>query len=196
MKWVALAIIACVIPYTWITVKYRKDAPAYQPYEDSKERANVMRLLEAGYQRIRVSAERPADPQQAIQRMTAPVTASPAPGGIPQILADTLVETPTLPLTFSSVSAPGETDPLLPYPIAFASKLEDGKQQVGGAHVFLRDESLVIIPQLERLDNNLSARAKENPVVITIPGGLLKTGRYTVLLAGSEQSQQWIVEVR
>ena len=49
LKWIAIIILACIIPYTWITVRYRKPGPAFQPYDDSKNRANVLRLLDAGY---------------------------------------------------------------------------------------------------------------------------------------------------
>src|SRR5262245_25725972 len=52
MKWVVVAILLLIVPYTIITLKYRKAGPAYEPYEDLKNRANVSRLLAAGYQRI------------------------------------------------------------------------------------------------------------------------------------------------
>jgi hypothetical protein len=196
MKWVVLAIIACLIPYTWITVKYRKDAPAYQPYEDSKQRANVLRLLDAGYQRINATAERPADPQKLAATINAPAIVTGAPGGLTEGLATTLVETPLLPLSFTTVSAPRENSALMPYPIFFTCSLADQKHQLGGAHVFVRSESVVIVPQFEPLDGDLTARSKESPVVITIPGGSLKAGSYTVHLAGSQQSQQWTLNVR
>ncbi|MDF3059432.1 MAG: hypothetical protein K0R17_3647 [Rariglobus sp.] len=196
MKWVAVAIIACVIPYTWITLAYRKANPAYQPYEDSKQRANVLRLLDAGYQRIQVSAERPADPQDLAATLTAPATIVAAPGGLTPALAETLVETPQLPRSFSSVSAPRETASLLPYSIVFTCTLGDQKHQLGGAQVFVRKGSVVIVPQFEPLDGELTARSMETPVVITLPGGSLKPGHYTLLLAGSEQSQQWTMDVR
>jgi hypothetical protein len=196
MKWVVVAIIACVIPYTWITVKYRKAAPAYQPYEDSKNRANVLRLLEAGYQRIHISAERPAEPEQWTRGVRAPANVEPAPGGLPEVLATTLVESPQLPLSFRSVSASRETETSIPYPVVFTCTLGDQKHQLGGAHVFLKDKTVVIVPEFEPLDGELTARSKESPVVITLPGRSLKAGRYTVLLAGSEQSRQWTVDVR
>jgi len=196
MKWVILVIIACLIPYTWITVKYRKAEPAHQPYEDSKQRANVMRLLEAGYKRINVTAERPADPQKLASIVNAPAVISEAPGGLPEGLASTLVETPEMPLSYSSVSAPSENAALLPYPILFTCTLGDQKHQLGGAQVFFHGESVVIVPHFEPLEGELTARSKETPVMITLPGGAFKTGRYTVLLAGSSQSRQWTFDVR
>lgn len=196
MKWVAAAILACVVPYTWLTIAYRKPGPSYQPYEDSKQRANVTRLLDAGYQRITVEAERPADPQPMIDAMRALADIAPAPGGLSGGLETTLVEVPPLPRSFSSVSAPRETASLLPYPIVFTCTLADQKHQLGGALVFVRGRSVVIIPSFEPLDGDLTARSKESPVRIVIPGGSLKSGTHTVWLAGGEQSRQWTLDVR
>jgi hypothetical protein len=196
MKWVVIAIFACLIPYTWITVKYRKPNPAYQPYEDSKNRANVMRLLEAGYKRINVTAERPADPQTLAAITHAPAEVSAAPGGLPEGLASTLVETPAMPVSFGAVSAAREHAALLPYPILFTCTLADQKHQLGGAQVFLRAETIVIVPHFEPLEGDLTARSKDAPVMITLPGGAFKTGRYTVVLAGSAESRQWAFDVR
>ena len=196
MKWVVVAIIALLVPYTWLTVKYRKEAPAYQPYEDSKQRANVMRLLDAGYQRINAHAERPADPQKLAGSINAPAVVTDAPGGLTEGLGTTLVETPQLPLSFKTVSAARENSASLPYPILFTCTLGDQKHQLGGAQVYVRGQSVAIVPQFEPLNGDLTARSKESPVVITLPSGSLKPGHYTVHLAGSAQSKQWTVEVR
>jgi hypothetical protein len=196
MKWVFLVIVACIIPYTVITLKYRKDTPAFEPYEDTKQRANVMRLNDAGYQRITVSAERPADPQLLVRSLTRLATVTEAAAGLTEGLAATLVEIPQLPLSFGAVTASSETTTLLPYPIVFTCQIGDQKHQLGGAQVFLRGESVIIVPQFEPLGGELTARSKESAVVITLPGGALKTGHYTVHLAGSQHSRQWQVEVR
>ena len=196
MRWVVLAIIACVIPYTWITLAYRKPTPAYQPYEDSKQRANVLRLLDAGYQRIKIAVDRPADPEMIIRQMAALADVTPAPGGLTRELSETLVEVPRLPVSFSQVSAPREHAGLLPYPIVFVCTLGDRKHQLGGAHVFVKDRTIVIVPQFEPLSEELSARSMEAPVLITVPGGTLNPGTYTVLLVGETQSRQWTLESR
>ncbi len=196
MKWVFLVILGCIVPYTVLTLKYRKTAPAFEPYEDSKQRANVMRLLDAGYQRINVSAERPADPQLLVRSLTRLATVTNAAAGLTAGLEATLVESPQLPLSFGSVTASGETTTLLPYPILFTCTSSDQKHQLGGAQVFVRGGSVVIVPQFEPLSGELTARSKESAVVVTLPGGALKTGHYTVHLAGSQQSRQWQVEVK
>jgi hypothetical protein len=196
MKWVFLVILACIIPYTVITIKYRKETPAFEPYADSKERANAMRLLDAGYQRIKVSAVRPADPQLLFSTLTRPAIVTDVAAGLTEGLAATLVEIPQLPLSFGAVTASSETTSLQPYVIVFTYKLADQKHQLGGAEVFLRGGSVEIVAQHERLSGELTARSKESTVVITLPGGALKNGRYTFHLAGSQHSRQWQVEVR
>ena len=37
------------MPYTILTLRYRKPGPAFQPYEDMKNRTNVARLLSAWF---------------------------------------------------------------------------------------------------------------------------------------------------
>lgn len=196
MKWVALAIVACIVPYTWITLHYRKAGPAFQPYEDSKQRANVLRLLDAGYQRITVNADRPADPQELVRSIRNPADTTDAPGGLSEALKVTLVEAPQLPLSFGKTIAARESASLLPYPIFFTCSLGDQKHQLGGAQVFVRGESVVIVPQFEPLDGALTARSKESAVAITLPAGALKPGRYSVLLAGDHASRAWKLEMR
>ncbi len=196
MKWIVIAIIALVVPYTYLTLHYRKPGPAYRPYEALKERANVERLLAAGYRRINTLAERPADPQRIAKILGASATVTDAPGGLPAGLATTLVETPLLPRAFQSVSAPREAVAFLPYTILFNCTLANQKEQLGGSQVFVRGDTLVIIPQFEPIEGGLIARTNESVVTITVPAGTLKSGRYTVVLAASQHSKQWTVDVK
>src|SRR5438105_3708911 len=52
MKWIALAILLFIVPYTYLTLHFRKPGKAFEPYADLSKRANTARLLSAGYQRI------------------------------------------------------------------------------------------------------------------------------------------------
>ena len=63
MKWVVLVIILSIGVYTVLTLRYRRPERAFQPYQDLRDRANTHRLLDAGFQRITLTAELPADPQ-------------------------------------------------------------------------------------------------------------------------------------
>src|SRR4030095_13974161 len=93
MKWIVVAIIAVVVPYTFLTLWYRKPGPAFQPYEDMKSRANVSRLLAAGYQRIFLPAQQPAATAARIES----ATVAAAPGGLPAGLRGVPVSPPPPP---------------------------------------------------------------------------------------------------
>ena len=194
MKWIALAIVAFIVPYTWLTLKYRKPGPAYEPYADNKNRANVSRLLSAGYQRLAAAAERPAEAGRTGVTATARVTE--VPGGLPFTLTQSLIDQPRLPQNFSSVSAPGEGSATADYRLAFNCVLPDNKEQLSGAEVYVREHTVVIVPQFEPIQGGLLARTKESLVAITLPAGTLKPGRYTLTLAATGRSRQWTVDVK
>lgn len=195
LKWVAIVILACIIPYTWITIRYRKPGPAFQPYEDSKNRANVMRLLDAGYQRVAVDALRPADPAKTAPA-GAKAEAAVAPGGLPPRLSETLVEIPLMPDRVNSVTALREAAAGSAYRLQFTCTVPDNKEQLSGAEVYLRDRELTLIPTFEKIEGGLLARTAESVVLIEIPAGTLKPGRYVATLVGARQSQRWNLDVR
>lgn len=192
MKWIVLAIILIVVPYTFLTLRYRKAGPAFQPYADLKNRANVSRLLEAGYQRISIAAQRPADGV----RPSGGAEISTISGGLPSELRTTLVETPLLPVEIASVTAAPVANTLQPYSIQFTGTLPDDKQHLGGADLFVRGDSLVITPRFEHVSGDLQTRTRNAPVLLTIPAGALKAGRYTVTLVGERSSRSWPLEVK
>jgi hypothetical protein len=192
MKWIAVAIVLVIIPYTFLTLRFRKPGPAFQPYADMKDRANVTRLLSAGYQRIPLPALRPAEPL----RSAGTTFADEAPGGLPAELKATLVDTPLLPTDILGVSAPRTGNTLQPYPIQFTCILPDDKQQLAGADLYLKDYTVVITPSFERVSGTLQSRTREPIVLVTIPAGTLKPGNYHVTLAGERTSRAWSLEVR
>ena len=83
MKWMVLAIVVGITVYTYLTLHYRKPGPEYRPYEDFARRANVERLLDAGYRRMEAPAERPADPKTIIRSMGPIASVTDVPGGLP-----------------------------------------------------------------------------------------------------------------
>jgi len=196
MKWMVLAIIVGIAVYTYLTLHYRKPGPAYRPYEDFTNRANVERLLNAGYRRIETTAERPVEPAQIIRSLGVVATVTDAPGGLPGGLAGTFVEKPRLPETITSVSAPRQAAALLPYSVLFSCTDSNQKEQFGGSLVFIRANTITILPQFEALAGSLIARTKDNTVAVTIPGGTLAPGRYTITLAANRGSKQWTVDVK
>ncbi len=192
MKWVLLAILVVLVPYTYLTLRYRKPGPAFQPYEDMRERANVSRLLSAGYQRIPLAAQRPAGPAGFFA--LAPTQA--APGGLPASLASTLVDTPALPAAIIDVSAPATASVLRDYPIQFTCTLPDDRQQLAGADLYLRHREIVITPVFERVGGDLHTRSRESLVLVAVPAGTLAAGRYEITVTGAHASRTWSVEVK
>lgn len=192
MKWIVIAILACLIPYTWINLRYRKEGPGYRPYQDAQERANVSRLLSAGFQRIIVQAERPAESGQP----WAKAEVKDAPAGLPSALDSTLVEKPLLPDAIIEVSAPPSVSALMNYPIEFTCALPDHKEQLAGAALYIKDDQIIITPDFENLSGELLARTRESRVLVTLPAGKIKPGRYDIILVGRKASKAWSVEIR
>jgi len=191
MKWIAVAILVVIVPYTFLTLHYRKPGPAFRPYEDMKNRANTLRLLSAGYQRITLEAMRPALPGgNALAAPTAPAAA-----GVPGSLKSTLVDAPSLPAEILSVTAASATSAAAAYPIQFTCTLPDNKRQLAGAELYVRPDEIVITPTFEPITGGLLARTRENVILLTVPGGTLKPGRYHVTIAGQQSSRAWTLQV-
>jgi hypothetical protein len=192
MKWIVIAIIVIVVPYTYVTLRYRKPGPAFRPYEDMKNRANVARLLAAGYQRMPIAAERPADRQRVRDGAEVRATA----GGLPEALRSTLVEPPLLPGDIREVIAAPTANTLQPYSILLACTLPDDKQQLAGADLYVREDRLVFTPVFERVDGDLQTRSQEPVVLLTVPAGVLKPGRYEATVVGERSSRAWSLDVK
>jgi hypothetical protein len=191
MKWVVLAIVVLIVPYTYLTLHYRKPGPAFRPYEDNKNRATTVRLLSAGYQRVTLGLQRPADPARG--RASAEIAA--AAGGVPAGLGAVLIDQPLLPVSIDTVSAAGTTGAAQPYPIQFTCTLADNKAQLADGLLYHRGSELIVVPALEQLDNGLLARTRDSTSVVTIPAGTLKPGNYTVTLIGARASRRWTLQV-
>ncbi len=192
MKWIIVAIVAVIIPYTYLTLRFRRPEKVYEPYHDMKDRANTLRLLNAGFQRVTLEAERPSDPQRPSH--AAPTL--PATGGLPLALGTTLLDQPLLPAEIVNVYAAPVATALMSYPIDFTCTLPDNKQQLGGAQLYVRHEEIYIAPEFEKLGGNLLARSRENWVRVTVPAGALKPGHYRVVLLGARASKAWTLDVR
>jgi hypothetical protein len=191
MKWIAVAIILVIVPYTFLTLRYRKPNAPFRPYEDLKNRSNVVRLLSAGYQRIPLAAMRPADPSGA-----RPTTTASAPGGVPAELRSALVEAPLLPAEIISVAANPSASTTAPYLIRFSCSLPDDKRQLSGADLYVKGDQIVVTPVFEPLVGKLAARTRDNVVLITVPAGALKPGHYRITLAAQNASRSWSLEMK
>ena len=192
MKWILIAIILIIVPYTYLTLRYRRPGPAFQPYEDMKNRANVSRLLEAGFRRIVIPTQQPAD---GTRPRDGAVIATIA-GGWPAELRSTLVETPILPTEITNIAAASRANTLQPYEVQFTCSLPDDKKQLGGAELYIRDESVVIAPTFEPVAGTLQTRMPRTEVLLTIPAGVLAPGSYKITLVAERASASWSVEVK
>jgi hypothetical protein len=191
MKWIVAAILVFIPAYTYLTLHYRKVGPAYSPYQDMRDRADVIRLLKAGYQRVALEASRPAErmPAGAAQSM-------PAPGGLPDELRKTLVESPLLPLEVNSVSAAPGAVSGIDYTVVVDYTIPDNKRQLSGAHLYEKPGEIVIVADFERLAGGLLSRTREGSALLDIPPGSLRPGTYRVTVVGERASRSWTLTVR
>lgn len=198
MRWIVASILLFIVPYTYVTFKFRKPDKAFEPYADMMEQANVKRLLDAGYTRVAVRAERPYPPLPAKEIVPAsdlgPAISKTA-GGLPAPLNTTLVELPRLPASYSGLITPATLSSTAPIRLQFNAHLDNDREQLGGASVYIRDDTIVIAPTLEPAPGALQARVKESNVLLTLPAGLLAPGSHTVTLVGANDSLRWNVMV-
>lgn len=191
MKWIVLAIALFIPIYTYLTLHFRRPEKAFAPYGDMRDRADVIRLLKAGYQRVPIEASRPADssprPRGFVQK---------APGGLPAELKKTLIESPLLPLEITSLAAADSAVSGIDYPIGFSYLMQDNKRQLSGAHLYVRPGELVVVADFERLGGGLLARDKEGSALLTVPPGSLKPGDYKATLVGERTSVTWDLHVK
>jgi hypothetical protein len=191
MAWVAASIAVFIVGYTFITLHFRKLNRPYEPYHDFKSRAQTHTLLTAGYQRIVIPADLPTE----ITPIAALASVQPVPGGVPGNLPELLFDKPQLPDSYRDVRAPAHANRLMPYTITFDCIQGNNHQQLGGASIYVRDQTIVILPEYEKLDGELLARRRDNVVRLTIPPDSLKPGRYKVHLAGTHGSFTWPLQV-
>jgi hypothetical protein len=198
LRWIVASILLFIVPYTYVNLKFRKTDKAFEPYADMKEQANVKRLLDAGYVRVRIRAERPAPPLPATEIVPAgdlgPALA-PAPAGLPEALASTLVEPPRLPAAYAGLATPLTLPAQSPLRLQFTALLETDHEQLGGAEVFVREDQIVIVPTFEPVPGALRSRTREDLVLLTLPAGVLAPGRHEIFLPGSRESLRWSVLV-
>jgi hypothetical protein len=191
MKWIVVSILVFIPIYTYLTLHYRRPGPAFNPYRDMRDRADVIRLLKAGYQRIAIDASRPAEDTAVAGGAT-----SPGPGGLPDELRRTLVETPLMALEISSASAAPTAVSGIDYDIGLTYTIPDNKRQLSGAHLYEKPGEIVIVADFERLAGDLLSRTRDGSAILDIPPGSLRPGTYRVTLVGERASREWTLRVR
>jgi hypothetical protein len=197
MRWIVIAILAVIVPYTYVNIKFRKPNKPFEPYADMKAEAEVDRLLAAGYRRFSVRAEIPYPPLPATE-ITGGPAATPAatPGGLPPELVSVLIDARRLPTDYRELLAPAEPVSTAPFRLQFTARVESDREQLGKAEVFVRDGDVLIVPAFEPVPGELHARTKESLIVLTLPAGLLRPGKHTLTLVGAGSSLRWTVQSR
>jgi len=196
MKWIVLSIVLFIAAYTFITLHFRKPGAAYQPYRDSKIRATVQRLEQAGYERITANVSTPAEPQRSAAALGKNIaTTKTTISGLYGELAQSFVEKPTLPDSIATVTAPASANVLMPYSFQFTCTLPDKKYIVADTYVCLKEGEIAVVTNLEPNSGGLLSRSKESAVLLTLAPGTLKPGDYRVTLISAQRSLQWTLQV-
>lgn len=197
MKWIVVAIIAVIVPYTYLTLKYRQPGPTFEPYRDLKQQANLQRMRTAQIRRSPLQVEIPAEPARPLPGIHGPAaTPAVSGGGLPEFLRAALIDVPTLPDSIGAVRAGGACSALLPYVVQFTCTLPDLKESVGEAMIYGHENELVLVPHFDRIQGELLARSREATVRLTVPAGWLQSGTYQVTLPGNRQSRTWTLVVK
>ncbi|MDD3180369.1 MAG: hypothetical protein PHQ04_08460 [Opitutaceae bacterium] len=194
MKWIAVSIVAFVVCYTLINFYYRKSGKAFEPHEDLANRATTARLLKAGWNRIPVTTNRPAD--HIARLKTAPAAISRAQPGLPAELATVLGEPPRLLATIGQVVAPAEISRGTDYAAVFQCRAPDLKAQLGGVSLYRKRGVLILIPSIELMPGKLLGRSQEGTYCLNFPTRSLPPGRYTAHLVALGPAARWEIRVK
>jgi hypothetical protein len=186
MKWIVLAMIGFIVPYTYLTLRFRKPA-SFQPYEDARERAHIAR---AGYTRISLFVHRPADGETA---GTLGIAA--APGGVPADLLTSLIDSPLLPVEIGAVAAGSSCTNGINYPIRFTCTAPAGRLDLASAHLYHKGQELYILVGFAPVADGLVPRHLSDTVEVEVPSAQLDPGSYHFTLVGSRGSKAWTVQV-
>lgn len=188
MKWVLLAIIAILIPYTAITLLYRKESRPFEPYSDMKRQANVHRLLKAGFNRYAVTTERPTETGPGVpaaRRASVQIVEA----GLPPALAEALIEVPHLPISVRQLAVPASVRRGQPLVLSLVAGLPDHKEALGETFLYARGSELTLVVGFETLPGKLESRARELTLRTTVPTEHLTAGSYRLVVVGLKESQ-------
>ena len=192
MRWIIIAMILFVAPYTYLTLHYRKPGPSYQPYQDAKEKTV---LAHNGYTRISLPSAQPASgmllPVQSI-----PASTNSSILGLTPELKKALGTAVTIPEAIDSVAAPAIFDHGKTYPFSYGCSTSDLHHALAGTRLYVKDKSVYFITDFEALVGGLSSRDTHTVIALELPSGALEAGSYTFTVVGKNQSRSWHVLVK
>jgi hypothetical protein len=192
MGWIILAMVLFIAPYTFLTLHYRKPGPAYQPYQDAKEKTVLART---GFTRISLPASQPAS------GLLVPVTATSAqvsahPGGLTPELNQALGAAVSLPVSIDSTAAPAVCESGKTYPFSFGCNISDLHHALASTRLYVKANQVFIITDFESLVGGLSARSTHTVIALELPAAALEAGSYTFTVVGRTTSISWKVLIK
>jgi hypothetical protein len=194
MKWIVLSIVVFVVIYTVVNIYYRKQGPAYRPYQDAQDRATTARLLAAGWHKIPLETRRPVEKPDA-DGAAAKITREIA--GLGPDLESKFAEKPKLVSTIDRAAAPASVAHGGDYSIYFTVGIPSQKAQVGDLSLYQRGNELVLIPSVEKLPGkDLMTRWDDANYCVTFSTTTLPAGRYTVRIVAQAPAAAWSFDVR
>jgi hypothetical protein len=194
MKWVIGAIAVFIVVYTVVDLKYRKQQPAYRPYQDAQDRATTARLLAAGWHKVPVETCRPME-KPALAVAAATIRREIA--GLGPDLESNFAEKPKLVSTIERVTAPASVAKGSNYELYFTATIAKLNLQVGDLTLFQRDHELVLIPSIETLPGKeLLSRWNDTNYCVSFPTANLSPGAYTMRVVAMAPAATWTFEVR
>lgn len=194
MKWIVVAILLFVAGYTVVNLYFRKEGPAYRPYQDAQDRATTARLLAAGWHKLPVDTRRPVESPAPAET---PAAVSRGAVGLGLDFEPNFAEKPVLAASIDKVVAPPAVARGTDYSLYFTASLADLKGQLGGVTLYRRGQELVLVPAVEDLpDAQLMSRWKDSTYAATFPTTALPPGRYTVRLVARGPAATWSFTVK
>jgi hypothetical protein len=192
MRWIIISMILFVLPYTYLTLHYRKPGYSYQPYQDAKEKTV---LAHNGYTRISLPSAQPASgmllPVQGI-----PASITPSLEGLTPELNKALGNAVTIPEGIDSVAAPAVFEHGKTYPFSYGCSITDSHHALAGARLYVKDKNVYFITDFEALVGGLSTRDTHTVIAIELPTASLEPGAYTFTVVGKKHSRRWPVLVK
>ena len=192
LKWIALAIVIFIVPYTWLTLHYRKPEPAYEPAAEAARRAAEA----AKWEKVGARFELPADGAAAPPVSGPAAIVLNAPVHLPEGLRDALGSAPTLPAEITTVDALAGCAPDAACVINFTCALAAADARLTGATVYHEGSQLFVLPLVAPMAEGTRASSADTVARVTLPAGALKPGRYTVVIAATARAKQWTLEVK
>jgi hypothetical protein len=190
MRWVVVAIVAILVPYTFITLHYRKPGKPFSPYGDLKERAQVARLLDAGFGRNRGTVTAVTTAPQ--NDPATPTASTRTPGGLPPALRAALLEAPALPIRIGAVTAPATLDSRRALVVHLQASLPPATAPRAELYRAGQDVTvLLVLPEPPH-------PAGETPLTLwrlEFPAGVLPPDTYRVEAVGQENAATWTLVV-